>query len=143
MGTIGKGAYLSTNNGLSWSHAGLEDMYYVWSLGVCGNYVFAGTFGQGMHVSTNKGTNWTFSGLDSIEIRRNAVNGNNVYASTGGSLFLSTNYGASWTLKHRYPPYFNSLAFSGNNIYAAGDYVSISSDGGDNWTYIGIGEGYN
>lgn len=142
-GTIGKGAFLTTNNGLSWSHAGLEDMYYVWSLGICGNYLFAGTWAQGMYLSTNKGANWAFCGLDSIEIRRIAVNGNNVYASTGSSLFLSTNYGASWTLKHKYPPYFNSLAFSGKNIYAAGEHINVSSDGGNSWTEIGIGNDYN
>src|ERR1022692_735369 len=56
--TIGKGIFLSNNDGSSWTpvNNGLTDTLAT-ALAVSGTNVFAGTNGKGIFLSTNNGTN--------------------------------------------------------------------------------------
>ncbi|MHB8853130.1 MAG: WD40/YVTN/BNR-like repeat-containing protein [Ignavibacteriaceae bacterium] len=56
-GSNGKGIFLSTNDGTSWTavDSGLTDTE-VRALAVSGTNIFAGTWGSGVFLSTNNGT---------------------------------------------------------------------------------------
>ena len=97
-GTYGGGVFLSTNNGTSWSAAGLTYVD-VYSLDVSGTNLFAGTW-VGVFLSTDNGTSWTAvnAGLTDTHVYSLAVSGTNLFAGTyGDGVFLSTDNGTSWT----------------------------------------------
>jgi len=82
-GTDG-GAFLSTNNGTSWTVTGLTQGY-VNAFAVTGADLFAGTLGFGVFLSTNNGTSWTKAqtGLtDSLDYSL-AVIGTNLFCADG------------------------------------------------------------
>jgi photosystem II stability/assembly factor-like uncharacterized protein len=130
------GAYLSTNNGASWTaiNSGLPS-----AVGFCfavsGGNIFAGMDsgmggGGGVYLSSNNGTSWTAidSGFPNAAVFCFAVSGNNVFAATAGGVYLSTNNGISWTKVNSgltdstvssitvIP--VSSFAISGNTMYA-------------------------
>jgi hypothetical protein len=84
-GTFGGGAFLSTNNGTSWTavNTGLTSNV-VKSLAVSDTNLFAGTLGGGVFLSTNKGTTWAAvnAGMTYTDINSVAVLNTNVYAGT-------------------------------------------------------------
>jgi len=98
-GFYGPGAFLSTNNGTSWtaSNTGLTNTD-VTVFALIGTNLFAGTDG-GVFLSTNNGTSWTAAnaGLTTTDIRALTALATNLFAGTdGGGVFLSTNNGTSW-----------------------------------------------
>ena len=82
-------------------NSGLLDNVSVLSIGIKGNYIFAGTLDQGMFLSTNSGNTWILTDLtrdfwvNSIEI-----SGNDIFAATTGGVFLSTNNGSTWVARN-------------------------------------------
>jgi hypothetical protein len=121
-GTWGGGAFVSTNNGTSWTavNNGLTAQD-VLSLAVSGSTVFAGTSYGGVFVSTNNGTSWTNSGLTNQYVSSLAVSGSTVFAGTdGGGAFVSTNNGTSWTAVNGglTDQYVYALAVSGSYLLA-------------------------
>ena len=87
------GAYLSADNGLSWSsiNNGLPDYVnnYGWittlagsSNGDGGSNIFAGTDSAGIFLSTNNGTNWSSIGLTGKKVSALAITETNLFALT-------------------------------------------------------------
>jgi photosystem II stability/assembly factor-like uncharacterized protein len=155
----GKGIFLSTNSGTSWTEAneGLTSTS-VSTLAVSGDYLFAGTRGGGIYLSTNIGTSWTpvTSGLPYIDAL--VVHGTKIFASSsiwyprgkfGGEghweylgIHLSTDNGTSWTaIDSGLTDWLvRTLAVSGTNVFAGtSSGIFISTNDGTNWTAINGG----
>jgi hypothetical protein len=99
-GTDGKGVYLSSNTGGSWTpvNTGLPSNAKVNALGISGNNIFAGTT-QGVYLSSNTGGSWSAvnTGLTNTWIVELVTSGNNIFAGTyDGGVFLSSNNGGNW-----------------------------------------------
>ena len=139
----GRGVFLSTNNGASWTpvNTGLTNTR-IRALVVNGLNLFAGT-GGGVFLSTNNGTSWVNAGLTNTFVWSLAVNGSNLFAGThGGGVFLSANNGTSWTAVNN--GLLNtgvlSLAVNGSNLFAGtGDGVFLSTNNGTSWTAVNTG----
>lgn len=148
-----RGVFLSTNNGVSWTSAGLTESL-VFSIAVNGNNLFAATYGGvgGVFLSTNNGTSWTQVLTKSI--RPLAMSGTNLFAgidysgaipldSTKYGALLSTDNGTSWSWANAglYWKHIWALAVSGMNLFAGteGGGVFLSTDNGTNWTAVNSG----
>ena len=151
LGTIYAGAFLSTNNGTSWTaiDSGLTSKN-VNSLVVTGTNLFAGTGGEefdgNVFLTTNNGISWTAvkSGLPTnMIVFCLAVSGTNLFSGTNTGVFLSTNNGASWTAVNSGLTYTDVVAFavSGTNLFAgtASHGVFLSTNNGTSWTDINSG----
>ena len=105
-GSLGRGVFLSTNNGASWKevNSGLTDTT-IYALAVLplpsgGSNIFAATE-EGVFLSTNDGANWTATALTNDNVSSFADchigSGSYVFAGTEGEgIFLSTDNGATW-----------------------------------------------
>ncbi len=96
------GAYVSTNNGISWDiiNSGLSGLG-VWSF-VVSNFmgdstIFAGTW-SGIYRSTDKGTNWEPTGLyTTMPVHSIIVHDNFMFAATlAGGVYYSQSNGFGW-----------------------------------------------
>ena len=78
--------FLSTDNGGSWTQAGLVGSY-VNTLTSSGIKLFAGTINNGIFLSTNDGTSWIAvnDGLINTNIWSLAASSDNLFAGTNGS----------------------------------------------------------
>ena len=97
-GSYGGGVYISSDNGINWIAVtpGLTN-WYVSSLTVSGNILFAGT-DDGVFLTTNNGTLWTHKGLSGKYVQVILADGAGLYAGTfGDGAFFSSNNGTSWT----------------------------------------------
>ena len=157
------GVYVSTDFGQSWFNANtnLIDRKYnhltgVASLGVMGNYVFAGAYYGGVFVSTDEGKNWSQSdsGMARNQFREEnsekvvgfAFIGSKVFAlSAFNGVYLSTDNGKIWTPMNSGLPVqpffsednFTTITNNGTDIFV-GTWGGIyrSSDNGANWTTL-------
>ena len=90
-----KGIYRSENQGLSWTHIGLSDLF-ITSLAVSGTTLYAGT-SKGVFRSEDRGLSWTSIGLSGSSITFLAVSGTTLCASTQrDGIFRLTDEGRSW-----------------------------------------------
>lgn len=133
------GAYVSTNNGQTWSQTLNNRMVYC--LATLGDYIFAGThtyyYPSGIFFTTNNGQNWTQTTMNDEEVFSLAISENKIYAGTlNNGVFFSTNFGLNWIQTALNDKDIYSLAISGNNVYAGTFYHSIyvSTDNGVNWS---------
>ena len=97
----GGGVFLSTNNGINWTQAGLNEKA-ISSLTAIGNFLFAGTY-EGVYRSSNNGNNWLAvnNGLTGLNVKKLISWGNLLIAGFdtypfGGGVYATTNYGDSW-----------------------------------------------
>jgi hypothetical protein len=144
-GTYDNGVFLSTNNGDSWTGAGLTNNH-IRTLAVIGPDLFAA--GTGAFLSTNNGGSWTAidTGLPTAAVWSLAVRDTYLFAATGsfengpGGAFVSTNNGTSWTSIGFTNTTVLCFAISGRNLFAGtwGD-VFLSTDNGGNWTAVNTG----
>jgi len=148
VGTENAGAlFRSTDNGETWNKANGHGAFECWAIGESNDGVlFAGDADAGrLYRSTNNGDNWEFSAnLASLAF---AADSNNiVYAGTFSGLYSTTDNGISWVQNNYLSSYVVSsvLVDSGNNIFCGTGYynngngVFYSTDGGQNWTQIGL-----
>jgi photosystem II stability/assembly factor-like uncharacterized protein len=139
--------YSSTDNGTNWrkvsNRVGNSSFVsallgYTASGGTGSTRLFAGT-DIGIFVSVDSGTTWRITGATGNLISALAVDGTNLFASSGGGVLRSTNDGSDWT------PVINGLDFlglvhsltvSGSNVFAGtwGGGVFLSTDSGNHWT---------
>jgi len=101
------GVFFSINKGTSWTavNNGLTTRY-VYTLAICGTYVYAGTTTGGVFRSTNNGNSWTAvnNGLTNTYIRSFLIcpfvgesSETNIFVGTGWSgVFHSNDYGTNW-----------------------------------------------
>jgi hypothetical protein len=137
------GIYISTNYGANWSLTSLAQTGFN-KITSSGTNIFAGTLygdNRGIYVSTNNGLNWTHTlfpaelyGISSI-----AVNGDNVFTSTGRFIYHSTNSGVNWA-QTSVTFFTYALAINGSNIFAGveTDGVYLSTDNGLSWNQTSL-----
>jgi len=145
-GTEGDGAFISINNGDSWTaiNNGLTNLL-VYAFTMNDTYLFVGT-DEGVSRSTDNGSNWTpvNNGLTNQFVQALVVNGTYLFAGTaGGGAFRSTNNGDSWEEVNNglTRPVVIDFAISGTNLFAATVYggVFLSTNNGNNWTEVNNG----
>ena len=146
--TNANGVYTSTDNGDTWTAAGLSGKV-TFSAVQSGNNLFAGTSADGVFLSTDNGGTWNAvnTGLTNTKIKSLGMFGNNLFAgnlgSSGSGIFLSTDNGSNWTSKSTGLSIFvtyNAFAMIGNNLFAgtlSGVYVSTNN--GSSWTAANTG----
>jgi hypothetical protein len=128
VGTSGRGVFLSTNEGASWTgvNSGLTDSS-VMCLAAGGSNLFAGTQ-QGVFRSTSSGASWTSVGLANVSDL--AIAGSILFAATyggSGGVFRSTDNGMSWTPANSGLTDLNVLAFGvyGTNVFAGTAFAGV------------------
>ena len=79
------GVFLSTDNGLNWSEAGLKTIS-VMSFAESGNYILAGTSGHGVFLSSDNGSNWSGANnnyvLSNTVVKSFVINGSNIFCGS-------------------------------------------------------------
>lgn len=122
-GTVGRGIFVSTNNGANWNEvdAGLGNAV-IKAFAISGTHLFAGTWGDGVFLLNVGGTSWTAidSGLTNSRVWSLTVSGTSIFAGTEAGLFLSTNTGVNWTRVDSglVNPWVTALAVSGEYLFA-------------------------
>ena len=147
-GTQGGGAFLSTNNGTSWTATGLTNTH-VFGLAVSGANLFAGTYELGGAVrSTDNGASWNpaVEGLTKVTwVRVFAITGVKLFAGTDNGVFVSTNNGTNWALSGLVGENIYCLAVSGTDLFAGsnngygGGALFLFTNNDTNWTRTGLG----
>jgi len=150
VGTIGNGAFRSTDNGNSWTSLNIDSAAHNYTdLRTAPNGdIYAATFSdQGyLHKSTNNGAEWNLLPFPSVGI----IGGiafdaqGNIYCCDirldGGTLARSTDGGNNWkVLLTKTEEGFNAIAFdSHDNIFTTTNQSSLyySSDHGSSWTRL-------
>ena len=115
-----------------------DTYYYVQSLAISGNNIFAGVERQGVYLSTNNGSSWSAvnNGLSGIglDVTSLAVDGSKIFAGTSGEgIYMTSNNGGNWietnTGLTNNP--ILSLAANGANLFAVnGISVFLSTNKG-------------
>jgi len=74
------GVYLPTNNGVSWTAAGMT-VQEIRAFAVLGTKLFVATGGAGIYFTTNNGTNWSaaYTGITNLFVSSFAVLGTNIF----------------------------------------------------------------
>jgi hypothetical protein len=155
-GTWRQGAWLSTNDGESWTavDSGLPDSTTVNALAAGNGAVFAST-DNGVFRSTDNGTSWTpvNSGLPKPSVFPSfyyypfhyplLMSGATLFAAADSGVFRSTDQGANWTAINSgfSQLHIQTLAANGSALFAGTDNGGIfrSTDGGTNWSPINSG----
>jgi len=145
----GSGAFLSSDNGTSWSKKDYSGWGNTTALAVSGTYLFAGIEGGGVFRSSDNGTSWrgVNNGLTDTTITALAVIGTSLFAGTrySGTIYRSTDNGTSWSAVNRGftggASGVTALAVSGANLFAGGYYMGVllSTDNGAGWTRVNAG----
>lgn len=140
----GNGVYVTSDNGGSWSSAGLASRD-IETLASTGATLFAGT-NHGIYKSSNNGVNWTAinSGLDSSNgshFYSLFVSGANVFAGGEAGVFLSSGSYTSWTAVNTGLMAVDFYAFTqiGSYIFSGGLGVYRTSDNGSHWSEMTSG----
>jgi len=134
------GVFRSTNYGLNWTNANVDNRI-VNSLTISGNIIFAGTRYGGVYKSTNNGTNWLQTPLNNITVWALTSNGTDIFAGTNNQgIYLSTNNGSSWTQTSLNNFTILSIITNGVTIFAGSVYggIYISSNNGINWNQTSL-----
>ena len=130
--------FISTDFGSNWTQTSFAQIFY--SLGVSGNYLFAGVnHFAGVYVTTNNGANWTQVTplhLMSQHITSILTSGSNIYIGGWGPghLAVSTNTGTNWVITSLNQEIM-STALAGNYLYAGSknNGVYLSTNNGTDW----------
>jgi hypothetical protein len=141
MNGVNTGIYLSTDNGLSWALAGLDNIS-VKCIAASGNNVFAGT-GNGVYRSSDDGANWIQinSGLTDTAVKAITISGANIIIAANSGMFLSTDNGSNWKSANNglTNTLINCISNCGNNIFVGTDSgVFLSLDNGSSWSQVGL-----
>ena len=148
-GTYGKGAFLSVDDGTTWSpiNVGLTNNN-VRALVISDSGIFAGT-GDGVFRSTDDGTSWSQAGLAGNYIAGLATAGTDLFAwPPMSAAYRSTDQGASWTqvMDNGTPVNISGLVATpngggGHNLLAStwGNGIVLSTDNGNTWSRTDTG----
>ncbi len=140
---------LSSNIKAQWVDTNCPFGGYVFAIAVDEPRIFIGTDQGGVYRSTDNGVNWSQenNGLTWLGIKALAFSRSTLFAGTSiAGIFRSTDYGSNWVEVNNGISvlFINTLAVSESNIYAGARYsvsgggVFLSTNNGDNWTYIGL-----
>ena len=141
-GTFDDGVYRSTDNGSSWTQAGLTNTN-AGNFAINGTNLFVGT-NAGIFRSTNNGTSWSAvnSGLMNSDVGVFTASDTNLFAGTYKSgFYLSTNNGNNWNAVSPGRIMNTALAITGTYIFAGTSIKGIyrSIDMGTSWIQINNG----
>jgi len=116
------------------------------SFGVQGTTIWAGTDGQGLYSTVNGGKSWNpvdIAYLTNYFIRGIIVEGDMVFAGTGGGVYLTTNKGTDWNVINGdiTSSDVQCIALMGNYLFAgtSQDGVFVTTDMGNSWRTANIG----
>jgi hypothetical protein len=130
-GTEG-GVSVSTNNGASWTAAGLTNTR-VYALAVSGSNLFAGTDG-GVSISSNSGVSWTEVniGLTDSYVSAFGVSGSSLFALTNSEgVFLSTNQSLSWrAVNSGCYEWLTSIGITDTYVFVGTGWYDMGASGG-------------
>jgi hypothetical protein len=147
-GSSGDGAYLSTDNGASWTgiNSGLTNGNVLSLVFNSSGTLFAGMDGGGVCLSSDNGTTWTQAGMQGSPVSSLAVSSTDeIFATTNGEgIFLSTDNGTTWNLETLglvSNNFFPLAINSSNYIFAGavdGSYEGVyrSTNNGRAWTQV-------
>ena len=97
----GTGIIVSTDQGMTWKNPDNYMNFYITSLTVNNNYIFAGTYQDGIYRSSDNGTSWIAvnNGLGSFQYLVNSLVKcyTTLFAGTASGLCYSTNNGDNWS----------------------------------------------
>lgn len=144
-GSEGRGVFISTNNGDTWTerNTGLQNVVYVNSIAITSGGIFIGT-SNGIFFTSDNGLNWSprNSGLTDLDVLEISALGANMFAAGNSGIFYSGNNGQSWTQ-------INSGINNNTmrDVFAVGGYVYagggggayLSANNGSSWTQINTG----
>ena len=140
-GTSGKGVFLSTDNGETWTSVnnGLTSNY-ISSIAINSTHIIVGTAGavsNGIFLSTDNAKSWTTSfnsGNPTVDVIY-AVNDTIVLAGVSLGLQRSTDNGATWATVNSSPAGVDGFAISGTDLFAGtrGSKIYRSTDDGLTW----------
>ncbi|HZV12031.1 MAG TPA: T9SS type A sorting domain-containing protein, partial [Candidatus Kapabacteria bacterium] len=121
---------------------GLDD-YYVYSLAIQSDTIFAGT-GVGLYMSSDYGASWVLSSLTDVTVDGLLVNNDTIFAGTGTQgVYVSTDKGADWTQRNVGLTNMNVRTFlvKDGNVFAGteGGGAYVSTNNGVNWIPINNG----
>jgi len=130
--STGRNLYRSTDNGSTWLHTSTD--FFLYSVAVSGDKLFAGVEATGIYLSTNNGLNWSQTSLNNRNVLTVKANANYIFAGTDAGVFVSTNTGTTWAETPLNNRYVSSLTINAGNIFAGTDEgVYISKDNGAAW----------
>lgn len=140
-GTYAGGVFKSTDNGNSWTQAGLTNTY-IYSLAVNSTgYIFAGTEGEGLYRSEDNGNSWAqlTGGLSATSnVYSLAVNASGyIIAGVDTAVYISKDNGSSWTLIGHGPRAY-ALTFNASGYIFAGtsEEIAYTTNSGSSWTNL-------
>ena len=150
VGTSEGGVYVSKDSGSNWVQTSLYlNNPNVSSLIIKDSSIYACTgFGGGVYKSTDRGMSWTRINMSkrNLSMLSLSIHDSTLIAGTDSAgVFLSTDGGKSWS------QHVNGLQSSSINCFltykskiylGSNNGACISSDGGKNWNYFGLGS-YN
>ena len=90
----GEGVFLSTDNGTSWTAAGLSNAIVsalaIWGTNIFAGTVYTGVSNGGIFLSTDNGTSWTAvdTGLTNTNISSLAISETDLFAGTNGNGYV-------------------------------------------------------
>lgn len=139
--------YRSTDNGVTWENNNSGyNTGECWAFGESNDSILFAGNGEGeVYRSTNYGNSWEFSGsLMSLVFATDS--NNTVFCGTHLGLFKTTDNGINWFQSNSFQDTAVSSIFidSANNIFISTGYydngngVYYSTDGGNNWTHLGL-----
>ncbi|MDP4235836.1 MAG: T9SS type A sorting domain-containing protein [Bacteroidota bacterium] len=139
-GTYGAGAFLTTNEGVSWEPVG-DGLpgNTINTLTINGSTLYAATSG-GLGISTDNGASWKIT-LRPRNVQTFLIDGNNMFAGTSSGLFVSTD-AVNWenigTDNGLFDTNCVALAVIGTTLFAgAKDDIYRSDDSGTHWQTTG------
>ena len=146
-GTLGAGAYRSTNNGASWSSIGLSfagDWSEIDAIAIAGSTVFIGS-GAGIAVSGDGGSIWanaTGNLPQSNPVVSIAVIGDSLMIGSNDGIYVGGNSGGTWSQRNAGGTSNGvyDLLVAGSKIFAATQNgVFVSTNNGRHWDGSGTG----
>lgn len=133
------GLYKSTDVGATWTVIGLAGKD-IFSLGIKGNYIFAGSSSEGVFRTSNEGATWAQinTGLTQLSVKSLAVIDPLVYAGTNSGIYSTSNNGSSWIIAGLEGASVNALAVIGSQLFAGtGNGVYVKGSTGT-WSLTGF-----
>ena len=148
-GTLGRGCYLSTDNGINWLLTDTQDSLlkksYLSSVAMMGTDIFVCNSAENgyngkIYFSSDIGINWVEknANFNGIHVTSLTVSDHIIYATTYNGIYLSSDKGETWQNKSVGFPdtdlKVKTIAISGNNIFAGTrNAVYLSTDLGESW----------
>jgi hypothetical protein len=134
-GSSNHGIYLSSDNGTSWSPAGVNYFNITYAMTEFGGYLYAACE-LGVWRTSNNGAYWSYTSLNNTTMYSLASNQSRVFVGSHNSGLFYSAGGTGWFISQLNTQSVKALAVNGNFLLAgcgnsAG--IFISTNNGTNW----------